>query len=419
MQNETQESKNADFSSKRTSFDPPPSQTNIVRLKQNAGNWRRPLSKVQPLLKNIRSFRWRKGLENEKKKRFHRVKAWKWLYRDQNLLSYLGRFLAMYLIQVIVFTTSTLRDFIVIKPEWMYTTIVGRLLSEYPLPPPYIKYDKNGWASLDNVERVLATEHIDGKFTVGMAHERGLLIKRQDHAIVPVKLAKARPAHVWREAAKESPVLRVNVGRRLVGKRKAGLSSAMFPLFQAHMHDLFKRMHGIELPLWKNGLHIALSANGMAEAIIQANEEHLWIDVIVRSDTDSKDGGCDLLHGLVREVLGKADELSPGSQLEKCYLSPRDLARLSADGSTDTTVCVSYSEAIVQKALKSNGFVDNERTSLPEKVEELLLSPDEAAGELHSFIYLPRKVYPLHYYWVCFWSNSQHSPSWCLSWHPR
>ena len=37
--------KNADFSSKRTSFDPPPSQTNIVRLKQNAGNWRPPLMK--------------------------------------------------------------------------------------------------------------------------------------------------------------------------------------------------------------------------------------------------------------------------------------------------------------------------------------------------------------------------------------
>ena len=45
MQNHTQQSKNADFSSKRTSFDPPPSPMNIVRLKQNAGNWRRPLSK--------------------------------------------------------------------------------------------------------------------------------------------------------------------------------------------------------------------------------------------------------------------------------------------------------------------------------------------------------------------------------------
>ena len=44
MQNHTQQSKNADFSSKRTSFDPPPAQTNIVRLKQNAFNWRRPLT---------------------------------------------------------------------------------------------------------------------------------------------------------------------------------------------------------------------------------------------------------------------------------------------------------------------------------------------------------------------------------------
>ena len=32
------------FSSKQTSFDLPPSQTNIVHLKQKAGNWRRPLT---------------------------------------------------------------------------------------------------------------------------------------------------------------------------------------------------------------------------------------------------------------------------------------------------------------------------------------------------------------------------------------
>ena len=43
MQNHTQQSEDADFSSKRTSSDPPPSETNIVRLKQNACNWRRPL----------------------------------------------------------------------------------------------------------------------------------------------------------------------------------------------------------------------------------------------------------------------------------------------------------------------------------------------------------------------------------------
>ena len=50
MQNHTQQSKNADFFFQRTSFDPPPSQTNIVRLKQNAGNWRRSLIYVYILL---------------------------------------------------------------------------------------------------------------------------------------------------------------------------------------------------------------------------------------------------------------------------------------------------------------------------------------------------------------------------------
>ena len=53
MQNHTQQSKNADFSSKRTSFDPPPSQTNIVRLKQNAGDWRRPLTRQNTIPQNL------------------------------------------------------------------------------------------------------------------------------------------------------------------------------------------------------------------------------------------------------------------------------------------------------------------------------------------------------------------------------
>ena len=61
MQNHRQQSKNADFSSKRTSFDPPPSQTNIVRLKQNAGNWRRPL--------NEQNAKMHKHWENWKKKK--------------------------------------------------------------------------------------------------------------------------------------------------------------------------------------------------------------------------------------------------------------------------------------------------------------------------------------------------------------
>ena len=85
MQNHTQQSKNADFSSKRTSFDPTLSQTNIVRLKQNAGDWRRPLSlisKIMSLTSNVGFFSnyLNQAFWAPKTKRGHVCAPWKNLF---------------------------------------------------------------------------------------------------------------------------------------------------------------------------------------------------------------------------------------------------------------------------------------------------------------------------------------------------
>ena len=255
---------------------------------------------------------------------------------------------------------------------------MGRLLSEYPLPPPYVNYNENGCARLKDVERVLTTDNMPGSFTVDMAHERGLLIKRSEDLIVPTKIKQSRQAKMWPPVKQDSSPRRLNAGRRLVAKRTAGISAALFPLLQSHIHELFKGEH--EVPLWKNGLRVAPSENGIAEGIVQASEGLLAIDVIVRSDVTNEDGCRDLLHCLVQEVLKKGKELSPGSELKKCYLSPRHLADLSAKGSTDTTSCVVYSEEAVRRALKSNGIVGDGKMSLPEKVHDLLLPSTEATG---------------------------------------
>ena len=219
-----------------------------------------------------------------------------------------------------------------------------------------------------------------GSFTVDMAHERGLLIKRSEDLIVPTKIKQSRQAKMWPPVKQDSSPRRLNAGRRLVAKRTAGISAALFPLLQSHIHELFKREHDVEVPLWKNGLRVALSENGVAEGIVQASEGLLAIDVIVRSDVTNEGGSHDLLHCLVQEVLKKGKELSPGSELKKCYLSPRHLADLSSEGSIDTASCVVYSEEAVQRALKSNGIVDDGQTALPEKVHDLLLSSTEATG---------------------------------------
>ena len=287
--------------------------------------------------------------------------------------------------QVITFATPSLADYVIIEPQWMYTTIAGRLLSKYPLPPPYVTYDKNGCAQLDEVKRVLTTDDVPGDFTVDMAHERGLLIKRVNDVVVPAKIAASRPETVWEALAKLLLSLSVNGGRRLVSAGSAGISSAVFPLLQAKLHELFKRDYDVRVPLWKLGLAVTLSETGRAEAIVQSGPELRSVDIIVRGSDDNSRGSSDLLHLLTNTVVDVAEELSPGSQLTKKFLSSHDIARLSAKGCIDMTSCTVYTKQNMQKALTSGKCVSSGDASIPEQVDDLLLSEDEMRG-LYFFL---------------------------------
>ena len=282
--------------------------------------------------------------------------------------------------QVITFTPPSLADYVVIEPQWMYTTISGRLLSKYPLPPPYITYDKNGCAHLQEVERILTTDDVPGDFAVNMAHECGLLIKRANDVVVPAKIAVSRPNTVWEALAKLLFSGSVIAARRLVSTGSAGISSAVFPLLQAILHELFKRDYGVQVPLWKLGVAVALSETGEAEAIVQSGPELRSVDIIVRGSDDNGRGCSDLLQLLTRMVLDVAEKLSPGSGLERKFLSPRDLAKLSAEGCIDTTSCIAYSKKNVRDALVSGKRVSSGDASVPEKVDSLLLSENEMRG---------------------------------------
>ena len=290
-----------------------------------------------------------------------------------------------YTTQVITFTPSSLTDFVIIEPQWMYTTIAGRLFSKYPLPPPYITYDKNGCAQLNEVERILKTDDVPGDFAVMMAHECGLLIKRVNDAVVPTKIAASRPDGVWQALAKLLFSGSVNAARRLVSTGSAGISSAVFPLLQAKLHELFKRDYDARVPLWKLGLAVALSKTGEAEAIVQSGPELRSVDIIVRGSDDNIRGCSDLLQLLTSKVVDLAEKLSPASNLEKKFLSPRDLARLSAEGCIDTMSCTAYTTQNVQTALAAGDCVSCGDASVPEKVDDLLLSEQEMRGEFCSF----------------------------------
>ena len=264
----------------------------------------------------------------------------------------------------------------------MYTTISGRLLSKYPLPPPYITYDKNGCAQLQEVERILTTDDVPGDFAVMMAHESGLLIKRASNAVVPAKIAASRPDKVWGALAELLFSGSVIAARRLVSSGSVGISSAVFPLLQATLHELFKRDYGVQVPLWKLGLAVTLSKKGEAEAIVQSGPELRSVDIIVRGSNDNGRGCSDFLHLLTNTVVDVAEKLSPGSKLQRKFLSPRDLAKLSVEGSIDTSPCTAYTEEDVQEALLSGECVTSGAdASIPEKVDSLLLSEHEMEGE--------------------------------------
>ena len=235
---------------------------------------------------------------------------------------------------------------------------------------------------LDEVERILTTDGIPGKFTVDMAHERGLLIKRPQFGdlVVPAKLLATRPSHVWQAFLEALSSGLITAGRRLVCTGSAGISSAFFPLLQAFLHGIFKEEHNIEIPLWNGGLFVALSTKGAAQGFVQATPELRAIDVVVQGSEDNRDGVSDLLHLLVGKVLDLADQLSPGSGLEKMCLSSRQLAKLPSENVTDTSSCRAYSLESVHTALLSGGCVSN-GGAFPEKVEGMLLSADEARGK--------------------------------------
>ena len=280
-----------------------------------------------------------------------------------------------------MFSTPSLSKYIVVQPEWIYQTIVGRLLSKPPLPPPHVVYDDNGCAPLTEVERILSTDGIPGKFTVDMAHERGLLIKRPQFGdvVVPAKLLATRPSHVWQAFLEALSSGFIPAGRRLVCTGSAGISSAFFPLLQAFLHGIFKEEHNIEIPLWNGGLFVALSTKGAAQAFIQATPEVRSIDVVVQGSEENRDSSSDLLHLLVEKVLHLADKLSPGSGLKKMFLSSQQLAKLPSESCTDTWSCRAYSLQSVHTALMSGGYVSNGE-SCPESLDRMLLSAEEAQG---------------------------------------
>ena len=203
---------------------------------------------------------------------------------------------------VLVFQSEPARKYVVIEPKWLLTEIVGRLMSEPPLPPPYIHYD-NGCIKKDKAVQVLKTSHLPGEAALKMTADLGFCLEKvsTNKILNPSKLC-GYPGQRW--PYRES--MPVTGGRRLKCKGVVAIASAFFPHLQVHFYNQYCAKYGEKLRMWPGGIKLSAARRGWDEALIEADSTNLSIDIIVRTRRGRDGDGAKLLHDLTEETLRKA-----------------------------------------------------------------------------------------------------------------
>ena len=310
------------------------------------------------------------------------------LYKDQSELSMPAlislfdkalQFLSGYA-TVLSFYTTHAHNLIVIDPPWLLSHVVGRLMVEPPLPGPCINYN-NGYAKKEDVVTALETNHLSGETALEMVADLGFCLehKQLEKVLNPSKLRSIRARKHW---CPDSTMV-VNAGRRLKVKGTVAISNAFFPHLQVHFYHRYLTEYDEELPMWNGGIRLVAGERTPAEALIEAHPAHMSIDIIVRGRSGSESACTELLHDLTEEILRKAVEISPGSQLSVFYLSKREIEvwslptpgeQLSLVGPV-SRLSVEFSTERVRRAIQRETYVTDGKASTPESPFDLLLSP--------------------------------------------
>ena len=270
---------------------------------------------------------------------------------------------------VLAFNQPLAQRYVVINPQWLLSDIVGRLMSEHPLPGPYVHYD-NGYAQASDVVAALETEHLPGPEALEMVAGLGFCLEQVSRGTVlnPSKLLGYRREEHWSKNA----AMIVNAGRRLKCKGSVAIASAFFPRLQVHFYHRYLVDYDEKLPMWMGGIRLVAGQLSSVEALIEADPKNLSIDIIVRGREGSQRECADLLHSLTEETLQTAVEISPGSELCLFFLSKLELDKLSPAGLPSRPL-VEYAEDRVLRAISCGSYVTDGNASTPEKPHDLLL----------------------------------------------
>ena len=271
---------------------------------------------------------------------------------------------------VLSFSGTLSKNYVVIDPPWLLSDIVGRLMSEPPLPEPHVYYDENGYADKEDVLRVLETPHAPGQVAFSMTVDLGLCLEHQHKVLNPSKLRGKQALKHWRA----DPSMVVNGGRRLTCKGRIDTTIALFPHLQARFYHRYLSEYEEKLPMWSGGIRVVSGRRSRAEAKVESDVSQSAIDIIVRGPEGSNEECATLLSELADETLLVASEVSAGSGLSMTYyLSARQLLEFSQSGeSRDRRIA--YSQEAVFDAIRSDHFLSDGNASTPEDPLDLLLS---------------------------------------------
>ena len=246
--------------------------------------------------------------------------------------------------EIISFQKPELKKYIVVEPQWLLSHIVGILMSPEHFPPPHVVYH-HGRTKRSLAEAAVNNPHMPGKDTLEMVAQLGLCILEEEDMIVPSKLDTKRDTTTW--IARDD--LDLYFGIKFIC-HDVPMSPALVPQLQVHLYNKFLELCGQVSKLWKDGIHVTLQ-NSNAEGLLEAQRDQMAINVAVRGSSSLARDAYHLLQLLREQVLFKAEEFSPGSDMSVKILSSEELRQLADKGSPKPpSVC--YDEEDVKKAME-------------------------------------------------------------------
>ena len=218
------------------------------------------------------------------------------------------------------FPQPTAKDYVVIDPQRLLSQIIDRLMA---VTGSRTSVDSHGGVvrKKDLVE-ALETEYLPGHAALEMLTHLGLCLELPDGQDVlnPSMLNENLHGVHWLP----KPSMTVSRGRCLQCQGALPFADTIFRQVQVEVGRRYLAEYEGRVPIWKNGLRIAVN-DSQVEALVELRNDRHCIDVVVRGMRGFEQECADLLDRLVDDVQRKASEVYPASLLKVSNLSESDL----------------------------------------------------------------------------------------------